>query len=737
MLMEAELQSHVAFYLTGKTSSEGLEALEGLDLRPALLAAYRDLTALRYDFPVVLAQQGTFVESLTGLVDGALQKLGADGNGGDRLQKQALRAEREVRILLAEGAQGSLSALWNQAASRLASKGDQALAGSLSRVHAALQADGEVLDCNEALPASLLSHAWNRVQEERARRLRDDVQRLVLKLTDIVSAELAHSDAGLSAQSLKASVGGTHADAFDFQAMSRILGKTFKRSLSKSRHDRIRALVATLKAHRFSPSKALHAGEAEPYAFVFQNCAQALKAYRERLPKMVELARALAVAELEISGEYSEERHDALFEAFGATGLEAKDLSLFPSYLVCLKAASLDAAENARLMDILSSGLPMKVLVQTDDILETPALGGRFAVGLRSKQLASMAIALNEVYVLQSSASNLLQYRDRIQKGLVFAGPALFSVYSGATPSASELPPYLNAAAAMESRAFPACTYDPSAGPDWASRFHLDANSQAECDWPLQSVQYEDEEHQRISEEVAFTLIDFVACDRRFAGHFARVPRAKWNGTLMPVREGLARVPNGLPDKVPYLTMVDRNNVLQKVIVDDQVVREARRCADMWRSLQELGGIHNSHAERLLERERSAWEEKLRAAEAAAKAQPSAVVQPAVHAPAASAAPAAAAAAAQPEAEQAPSSDEPYIETPRCTTCEECVRLNTKMFVYDGNKQAYIKDLAAGTYRQLVEAAENCQVSIIHPGKPRNPNEPGLEELLKRAEPFL
>jgi hypothetical protein len=58
------------------------------------------------------------------------------------------------------------------------------------------------------------------------------------------------------------------------------------------------------------------------------------------------------------------------------------------------------------------------------------------------------------------------------------------------------------------------------------------------------------------------------------------------------------------------------------------------------------------------------------------------------------------------------------------------------MFVYDGNKQAYIADLAAGTYRELVEAAENCQVSIIHPGKPRDPQEPGLEELLARAEAF-
>jgi len=58
------------------------------------------------------------------------------------------------------------------------------------------------------------------------------------------------------------------------------------------------------------------------------------------------------------------------------------------------------------------------------------------------------------------------------------------------------------------------------------------------------------------------------------------------------------------------------------------------------------------------------------------------------------------------------------------------------MFGYDERKQAYIKDLTAGTYRQLVEAAESCQVAIIHPGKPRDPTEAGLEELLVRAEPF-
>ena len=41
-----------------------------------------------------------------------------------------------------------------------------------------------------------------------------------------------------------------------------------------------------------------------------------------------------------------------------------------------------------------------------------------------------------------------------------------------------------------------------------------------------------------------------------------------------------------------------------------------------------------------------------------------------------------------------------------------------------------------GPYREIVEAAESCQVSIIHPGKRRNPDEPNLEDLIARADPF-
>ena len=80
--------------------------------------------------------------------------------------------------------------------------------------------------------------------------------------------------------------------------------------------------------------------------------------------------------------------------------------------------------------------------------------------------------------------------------------------------------------------------------------------------------------------------------------------------------------------------------------------------------------------------------------------------------------------------------DEPCIETPLCTTCNECTELNGEMFKYNADKMAYITDPKAGTYAQLVDAAEKCPVHIIHPGKPLNPDEADLEALMKRAEKF-
>jgi ferredoxin len=733
--MQADTQAQVAFFLTGRRPARLLDPVEGLDLRPALLAGYRDLTSLRHDYPVVLAATNggaTSVLPLSALMDEALAKA-AIGDDAARVRQHGLRLEQEIRALLAGGSTtGLLSVVWDLAVSRLTSKTDPAFAASCKRLRAAIKADGELADCDAALPSRLLRHLWHAAQAEKAVRFRERLERLIVRLSDILRADYERSREGLSATRLQASVGPAHAGMIDFDALSKLLVKVQpKQGMPGDRRARIDALLDVLKKQRFFAGMAGGAGK--PYEFAFDTCADALKAYAEREAKLIELARAVVIAELEIEGEYSPERHDAMFEGYGATGLAPQELSAFPDYLVCVNGGTLSAQEHGRLMDALASGWPIKVLLQIDDLHDGAGEGG-FATGLRSSRIASQAMTLNDVFVLQSSSSNLIRFAARAQRGLSYCGPALFSVFSGACAKASGLPPYLMAAAAMESRAFPAFSYDPSAGPDWADRFCLAANTQVEQDWPLQSFAYEDERHQRVGETLPFTLVDFLASDRRHAGHLARVPREKWNGSMIRVDESLARPDRGLPDHVPGVLMVDGGNRLQKVLVDQSLMRQADRCRQLWHSLQELGGVHNSHARQLLAREQAAWEARMREqAPATPAAAPQA--QPAVVAPASTAAVAASAGATAAE-EPARNPDEACIETERCSSCNECTQLNPKMFAYNENQQAYIADVDAGTYAELVQAAENCQVAVIHPGKPRNANEPGLAELLERAKPF-
>ena len=94
-------------------------------------------------------------------------------DGGERAARHLLALEREIRVMLAGGARGTLTALWDDAAARLAG-GDESLQDSLRRGRKALKLDGALADCDESLPGLLLKHAWGVVRERRARRLGED-----------------------------------------------------------------------------------------------------------------------------------------------------------------------------------------------------------------------------------------------------------------------------------------------------------------------------------------------------------------------------------------------------------------------------------------------------------------------------------------------------------------------------------------------------------------------------------
>jgi hypothetical protein len=83
------------------------------------------------------------------------------------------------------------------------------------------------------------------------------------------------------------------------------------------------------------------------------------------------------------------------------------------------------------------------------------------------------------------------------------------------------------------------------------------------------------------------------------------------------------------------------------------------------------------------------------------------------------------------------SPDRPMSPLSKHSDVTSSIQINDRIFAFNEDGQTYFADPDAGTYRELVVAAENCQVTIIHPpGKARNPYEPGFQDFIKRAEAF-
>ena len=237
--MHSELRARAAFRLTGLRPAARVPLLDTRSLRPALAAHFRDLTALRYDFPVVLPanpEGDEFALTLGTIVDRLILQAAASEGDVPRMRTALLRVEHEIRVLVAQGTSGSLHHLWDLAVGRLTPR-DETLTADLARARKALKADGPVLDCDAAFPGEFLLAAWNVVQRHKAERFQEEVQRLIVRLGDILVADEARSADGRTSGKLRLAFGTGQRDAFDFDVMAKLLGR-------KLPADSLRAAVA-------------------------------------------------------------------------------------------------------------------------------------------------------------------------------------------------------------------------------------------------------------------------------------------------------------------------------------------------------------------------------------------------------------------------------------------------------------------------------------------------------------
>jgi pyruvate-ferredoxin/flavodoxin oxidoreductase len=179
---------------------------------------------------------------------------------------------------------------------------------------------------------------------------------------------------------------------------------------------------------------------------------------------------------------------------------------------------------------------------------------------------------------------------------------------------------------------------------------------------------------------------------------------------------------------VPYVWMVDKENQLTRLLVSEPIVESCEDRRDFWTMLRSLAGEDQPSADSIAEQARQDVVGKIVSSlmqMAGDSGEGLAAIVGGDVAPAAS----------------TPSSAEgdylaPWIDTPNCTACDECTQLNSKIFEYNADKKAVIKNPEGGPYKDLVKAAERCTARVIHPGLPRNRSEKGIEKWIKRAEKY-
>jgi hypothetical protein len=757
---------------------------------PALVYPHLDLSRIRYDYPVCFTpgDPDRVSRTLTEIIDDLVAEAADEGSdAGQRLKRHVYQLELEIKSLSETGHGARLSTLWERAAesliasSPLSEEKKNTLREDLSTARRSLKIDGDTVPCSPEIPRRLFTATWSLYRRQQYESWREDLDFLIHGLQDILTTDYDRSPQSKSPEKLRASVGSQ--DEMDFDTMSLILSEShLGEPIAGTRRARVQSALETLLALRplFQGENDQDAGLPFDVETVFDDCAAALAEYRTRMRIMVSFFKAVHTARLEISNRYRESVHDERVARLDVSHLTEEELSLCPPVLVILNGDALAKTENQALLEILGAGPPIKILVHLDDLCgrNGAAKDPSVMLGWQSR-LSNMAMALGEVYVMQSPVSNLPQLQYGFLDGLRYQGPALFSVYTGVSGDHSRLPVYFQAAAASESRAFPTFTFDPGKGETQVERMHVLENPQSDRDWPADEVRYRTAGGQEVSVRLAFTLADYLACDRRLAAHFWLLPPDKWHESMIPLSDYL-HLDGGDGEKIPYLTMIDNEDRLCRVVMTREVLVSVSRCRSYWRSLQESGGINNSFAMKLLSEEKQRLEEdKKREVEEieqkytveldrdisgltreivqriasqliaqgaegpgpllgtsfAPAAPPAAGAPPTVEPPPV-ADETAVKEAVEEEEEEELAFDDPYIDTPLCTTCNECTNLNGQMFAYNENKQAYVADPQAGTFRELVVAAEKCPVHIIHPGKPKNQSEPNLDELIKRAAPF-
>ncbi|MDP6183027.1 MAG: ferredoxin, partial [Gammaproteobacteria bacterium] len=511
-------------------------------------------------------------------------------------------------------------------------------------------------------------------------------------------------------------------------------------------------------------------------------CRAAAAVHDREAKRVAPVFAAARIAGLEIEDRYDPAVHDSWFAGFDWHAFSEAEMQLVTK-VVALESAGRVARDGLpSFSSLLGSRKPVHILISVNAVDNPGATPDEDPFRSFRFELGYFGIGHRQVLVAQTSAA---RYEDTLS-GFVSAldgtRTSLHLVNRGNRTQTSQprLDPWIVASAALESRAHPFVLVNPDAGDHAAERVRFNSTPQPERDWSIETLQFRDAQGEVAEMQMAFTFADYCLLMPELHEYFRIVPIGCESEDLVPVGDYLNLAEDRLDRCVPFVWAVDVDGMLHRVVVSRILTLACRDRQNYWHSLQELAGIRNIYVEQAKEQVRQEEQlafasecerlqesfteelERVRAEAAGAvmgqlvdvlmggdfagllesggrsagetassadlRSEPPSETEPAPTEP-----------ESEPgaeEEEESVSFDDPWIDSMMCTTCDDCMGINKVVFVYNENKQAIIADPSAGTYADMVQAAEICPAKCIHPGKPLDPNEPGLDELVARAEPF-
>ncbi len=663
------------------------------------------------------------------------------------------------------------------------------LQGDLLRLRAAVQADATLLGLSDAVPTCLFMQAVRNRLPPRHLAFRQRVRKLVTRLNDLLRLEFHKSAASRSAEALGGALGGVAGSFMDTSVLGGVMGAPRgSEPMQQRRRGRIEKVIKVLEAYLATdPTPVVTVVHPKKMAVSWLRDVEGVRliphddparvasdVFDESAEKMAELVWAARVAELEVDDAYEPICHSPILSNMRWQDFGPEELRLLPPVVAMVTARTLPDRGMTSLSRLLLSGRPVQVLATVQSAGTPGGTPGDGPFGGFRLELGYLGVSHRQAMVEQSSAARPGHLIESIRRGLDACRPSLHVVASGLTFGGRmpRLGAWLHGGAAIEGRAHPFFRYDPEKGASWAHRLNFEGNTQPHADWPVYELPCYTHDGSMSALTLAFTFADYALLEPVYQGHFHHISSECPVDDLVTVDVWTKLEGDDLIRKVPYIWGVDAEQRLHKLAISRRLALACRDRLGFWHTLQEMAGINNEYARRAAEqarrevREQARLELEAREAELLAEIErvrqeeasealgrlasallhtelgaPPPAALPARKAPAASPADPAVAgdapAAPEPEPDDDELSfDEPYIDTPLCTSCNECTAMNAQLFVYNTNKQAYIGDAGAGTFLQLVTAAEKCPARCIHPGKPQNPDEPGLDDLIARAARF-